>query len=113
MSEESSDAPVRAEEGSSAEVRAALQAIREDVARLSDDIAQLARDRADSAGATITGAVASAKSQVAQAKSDIGDCLRGAEARLRSQIQESPLTLAVVLIAVGYALGRQRNARRR
>ena len=113
MSDEPNDTPIRAEEGSSAEVLAALKAIREDVALLSDDIARLARDRADNAGAAIIGAVASAKSQAARAKSDMEDCLRDAEARLRSRIQGSPLFSAVALIAFGYALGRQRRARRR
>lgn len=92
-------------EMTNAEIRAALEAIRGDVAILSDDIEHLARGKRIDAGDAAIGLAAAPKSQ-------IEDCGRSAEERVRRQIQENPLFFALVLTAFGYVLGSSRRLRR-
>jgi ElaB/YqjD/DUF883 family membrane-anchored ribosome-binding protein len=92
------------------DIASALKTIRADIARLADDVAELARARANEASEKLAGVAANATNAVTQLRTRVDGSMRDADAMLREQIRDNPMSAAVLLISFGYVLGRRRSA---
>jgi ElaB/YqjD/DUF883 family membrane-anchored ribosome-binding protein len=102
--------PLPRDEASMEDIASALKTIRADIARLADDVAELARARANEASEKLAGVAANATNAVTQLRTRVDGSMRDADAMLREQIRDNPMSAAVLLISFGYVLGRRRSA---
>ena len=98
-------------EGTAADFATDLAALRADIANLSETVAGLMRGRADAGGTAVKGAVGDARDQLSQAAGYAQDSAFGVAADLERRIKRDPLTVVLIAVGIGMAIGMMSKAR--